>query len=94
MAKQVQSLVANRDNYSQNIEQQLQNVLNRFPQLRESLPPSLQDADKLKINEVIEASVERDCAVRDFGKLTVLGIPRHITLKKSYRVSAPPELFQ
>jgi len=54
IVSQVTHLYEKRDTYSTSIEKQLNQTLQKYPRLKESLPPSLRETDKLKLNEVMD----------------------------------------
>ena len=55
MAKQVGDLYEKRNTYTRAVENQLDALLTRYPQLRESLPRELRDADRLRLEQVVDS---------------------------------------
>jgi predicted PurR-regulated permease PerM len=54
IVSEVTQLYENRIEYTVSIEKQINQTLQKYPQLKQSLPASLRETDKLELNKVIE----------------------------------------
>lgn len=51
---QINQLVENRATYTESIENQFSAVIDRFPQIRDALPPELQESGRLQLQEIVD----------------------------------------